>query len=1009
MAQEEFEDENDVEAAEREAVERQAMKARRQLSQGRFAQLTEKLTGGPERPGEQKIGRSPIVLGLVGLTIGASILAGIFYVMDLGNREQRKLKEAQTSLEQQRYLDADGQFLTFLANYSQSANADTARIGLHRTRVEKSILTEYPDVTKGREALDELIGVCKDMPEFEEIKDQLRKYADRLAYAGARVAEVTQDQKPLDASIAAMEIMKRYAGEAGIPAAREQQLVRMQRMASAAIAKKSEYQAREAEIRGLLDAGKTIEAIGVRDRLIDAFPGLSDDIDLKTILKGILEKEKEFSVRRDGGDALTTDEGAGDFKSLELSLRTQTTTDLSSQGRSVFAMGVDSVFALDADTGDPIWRRPVGVDAPFPPIAVKGTEPGVLAFSTLSNELMLLSQKDGHLLWRFPIDGRPNGMPLVVSDNVFITTQSSEMWQVAIANGRALSRLKFTQPVIGPPALASDGSKLVIAGDETLVYTLNLNPLSCMAVSQIPHKAGSVKTPIIAAGKYFLLCDNVTADKARIQTLNMDGSGALTVEASDPIDGQVNDPSLLRGYDLFVPSTPQRVTAFRVAEEIGQPPLSRVGVNQLEDGLQTRMFMLAGPSGQLWLGGRDLRKFQTRTNTVLLDAGVTAEGVHLQPILFADEAVFLTTRNPQGSSVFFTRANREAMVGVWRTVIGSRLVAVGPSATGDSMLAVTDYGETFRVSMSEIANGGFKLESTSRLQLPQKLASPIGGVTLKDGRVGAWCGAPEPTLWTFTATGQFEEKWRALPDAPQLPPVALDGGVVFAMPGRLHLATRSSGRPAEDYQAAQSQDQQQQAWKSLTAVSPTQVIAVTSENKFIRVEYRATPRPQLAELSVTNMPHIIELPPAVSGGFMFLATTEGKLVMLQASTLEVLAEADLGIIPSAQPKVAGGFVFAELANKEVRVFKIEEGLPPAAAFQLEGHALASDPLLLADGSCLVARTDGAIIRLNSDGTISDSIAKLGQSIQQGPLSINGQTIVIAMDGSLYQLSQDIGK
>jgi hypothetical protein len=142
---------------------------------------------------------------------------------------------------------------------------------------------------------------------------------------------------------------------------------------------------------------------------------------------------------------------------------------------------------------------------------------------------------------------------------------------------------------------------------------------------------------------------------------------------------------------------------------------------------------------------------------------------------------------------------------------------------------------------------------------------------------------------------------------------------------------------------------------------------------------------------------------------MFLATTDGKLVMLQASTLEVLAEADLGIIPSAQPKVAGGFVFVELANKEVRVFKIEEGLPPAAAFQLEGHSLASDPLLLTNGGCLVARTDGAIIRMNSDGTISDAIVKLGQSIQQGPLSINGQIIVIAKDGSLYQLSQDIGK
>ena len=1006
MAQKDYDNENDVDTAEEAARAQQAATARRQLSRGRFAQITEKLTGGPERPGEQKIGRSPIVLGLTIVTLGALLLSAIFWLMTASTREARQLKEAIKSLDEQRYIDADGQFLNFLATYSQSASADPARIGLHRTRVEKNIMTEYPDVIKGLEELNQLLSVCRDLHGFDDIKDHIKRYADRLTFAAARVAEVTQDQKALDVSIASLEIMKRYAGEAGILPARQQELERLQRLASAAVAKKTEFQSRVTEIRGLLETGKTIDAIGVRDRLIEEYPGLSDDKDLTAIQTEILGKEKELVARSDGADALTTDSAAA-FKSFSLALRTQAATDLSSQGRSVFAIGIDSVFALDADTGDPIWRRPVGVDSPFAPIAVKGTEPGVLVFSTLSGELQLLSQKDGHLLWRQPLEGRPSAMPLVVSDNIFITTQHNEMWQVAVANGRTLSRLKFSQPIIGPPALASDGSKLVIPGDETLVYTLSVNPLSCIAVSQIPHKAGSVKTPMLAAGKYFLMCDNVSAEKARIQTLNIDDSGVLKVETTDPIDGQINDPCLLRGYDLFVPSTPQRVTAFRVAEEIGQPPLSRVGANQLEDGVQTRMFLLAGPSAQLWLAGRDLRKFQTRTNTILLDSGITAEGIHLQPIQFVDEAVFLTTRNPQSSSVFFTRANREEMKGTWRTVLGSRLVAVGPAAGGDSILAVGDYGEAYRVPMAEIAKGGFQLESTSRFRLPDKLTSSVGGVALKDGRVAAWCGAPEPSMWTFTPTGQLERKW-TLPDGPQLPPVALDSGVVFAMPGRLHISAIAGGQAAEDYRAAQTQNQQQ-PWKSLTAISPTQVLAVNADNQFVRVEFRATPRPQLAELSVTNVPYVIELPPAVSGEFLFLATTEGKLVMMQAATLEVLAEADLGVIPSAVPKVAGGLVFVELASKEVRVFKVADGLPPAASFPLDGHALAGDPLLLSDNSYLIARTDGAMIRINSDGTVSDSVVQLGQSIQQGPLNMNGQIIVIGTDGSLYHLDENIGK
>ena len=176
----------------------------------------------------------------------------------------------------------------------------------------------------------------------------------------------------------------------------------------------------------------------------------------------------------------------------------------------------------------------------------------------------------------------------------------------------------------------------------------------------------------------------------------------------------------------------------------------------------------------------------------------------------------------------------------------------------------------------------------------------------------------------------------------------------------------------------------------------------------VRAEFRATPRPQLAELSVTNVPYLIELPPAILGDFLFLATTDGKLVMLQATTLERLAEIDLGTIPNAMPKVAGGFVFVEVANKDVRVFKTEGGLPQTASFPLDGHALAGDPLLLSDLSYLIARTDGKLIRLNPDGTVSDSVVQLGQAIQQGPLNINGQIIVIAQDGSLYQIAENVG-
>ena len=861
-------------------------------------------------------------------------------------------------------------------------------------------MPDTPNVVTGLEELNTLIKECRELPGFGDLKDDIRRYADRLTFAGARMAEIAQDQVSLDVSREAMQILIRYAGDEGLKPERQKYLKERQRLGEAAVAKKNDFDVTLSQIALQMEAGDTIGAIETRAALIDKYKALESDKAVGKILDDILTREMAFVVRSDiGKDALGRIPDAQETPSLALTLRTRAATDVVSQGRAVFSVGIDSCFAVDADTGDPLWRKPIGVDSPFAPIMVRGSEPTLLVYSTLTEELQMLSQKDGSLQWRQSCESRPTAAPLVMTDTMYLTTRANELWQISVASGRAIAKLRFSQPEIGPPTDSSDAQRLVIPGDQTLAYTIGINQFGCIAVSQIPHRAGSVKVPMLSAGRYFLLCDNVTADTARVQTLEMNDAGQLSIVAADSVDGQVYDPCLLRGYELFVPSTPQRITAFRVADEANQPPLSKVGANQLEDGIQTRMFLLAGPGGQLWLGGRDLRKFQTRTNTILLDSGVTAEGIHLQPIQFADEAVFLTSRTAQSSSVFFTRADREQMKGTWRTVLGSRLVAVAPASGGQSLLAIADYGEAYRVPLADVANGGFSLESISRFRLPEKLTSSVEGLVLKDGRPAAWCGAPEPSLWTFTTTGQLERKW-PLPDVPQVPPVAIDGGVVFAMPGRLHISAVAGATTPADFQSAKTQDQQQ-PWKSLTALSNTQVLAISGENEFIRVEYRATPKPQLAEVSVTKMPQIVEVPPTAANGFLLVATAEGKLLLMQASTLEILAEADLGGVPSASPKVTGEHVFVEVAHQEVRVFHLDNTLPQTGSISLQGFTLSGAPVALPEGGFLAGRSDGLLIRLDANGAATEVARNLGQALQQGPALIYGQILVVGLDGSLY--------
>ena len=977
-----------------------AEKAKQQLQRGRLSAFSDRLTGGPVRNEDQKISRSPAVLLLTGTTIVCFLLAGIFWFINQRNVEERLLKDAQTFLEQQKYLDAEARFVQFIAQYPKTESTAAARIGLHRTRVEKFILTDTPDVIKGMAEFRELESECRELPGFNELQDTLRRYTDRLAYAGAVIAEVTQSEEALVVSREALDLLQRYSPD-GVPASRLQRLTERQRVAEGAIARKLTFQATSEKISSLLQAGDTAGAIRTREELIQRFPTLAEDKDVLKMLTDILNREKELVVRTDlARDAIPADPALEQLPALTPALRTQAASDLTSQNRFVVTFGRDSCWSVDADTGDPRWRRVIGAGAPFAPLPVDGSRRGVLVYSTQFEQLQMLAEDTGEVLWRQSIEARPSAPPVIAAGTVFITTDNNELWQVAADSGRALAKLKFPQAITGPPAFSSDGQVLIIPGNQIMVYTISLNPFGCLAASRIPHGPGSVRVPIASAGSYFLMCDNQTTAKARIQTLGLEPSGQVTVIAENPVDGQVQDPMLLRGYELFVPSTPQRVTAFRVSDEPGQPPLSLVGANQLEDGLQTRMFLMAGPGGQVWLGGRDLRKFRTLANAVELESGLTAEGVHTQPIRLLEDSAFLTTRTSVSDSTFFTRADREQMQGIWRTAIGSRIVATASSAGGESLLAITDYGESYRVPFAELKRQSFLLESVSRFRLPDKLASPINGFVLNDGRPAAWSGLPEPLMWTFTTTGQLEQRW-TLPGAPEVPPVAINAGAVYALPGKLHLTGLSEGRTAEDYLSAQTQDRQQ-PWKALVAISGTQVLAVTAGNEFVRVEYRDTPRPQLAELSVVKFPHTIEVAPSAANGYLFAATTDGRLLMMQASSLEILAEAQLGGIPSASPKVAGQVVIVEVAGQAAKVFRIQGGLAPASELQLGGFGIAGNPLAVDDG-VLVARTDGMLTKLDTAGVPTGASMSVGQSVQSGLVRFGNQIVITGMDGSFYAI------
>lgn len=986
-------------------------KGRRQLRRGRLSEFSDRLTGGAARPGEESVRKSPFVMIMSGTIIGLALIALIFFVMILSENEKRSYETAMDKMKASAFPEAEKRFADFLEAYPKGSFADQARINLHKARVMKyTESTSYTieAVKEGVHQLERLIAVCRDLPGFEDERDSVRRFAERMTRVAAIVAEQRKSEEALTQSAVAYKIYQSYAGDSAPPSVLRD-LEDLQRRAQAAILKDTKLKEALAEINGHLDSGDTFAALESRQALIDRYDALSDDAEVAQVLQDILAKEKELTTNESPGQEASTEEipSAG-MTASSLSLQTQARTDFVSRDTRVFAVGLDSCYGLDAETGNPIWKRSVGRNTPFAPVPVTPSQPDspLLVFHTGINELLLLNQQTGSLIWRQKIPSRPSGPPLVFQQQIYLTTASGEIYRLSVDSGKIISRVTFNQPVIGPPTLTRNQKYLVIPGDQSVVYTLSVNPFECVAVSYIEHRLGSVEAPMLTLGRMLLLCDNDEATEARLRVMDLDEeTGKLTVRANGQttVKGQVRDSCLLRGTELFVPSTPQRVTAFSVNDSPeADPPLSPIGSNQLPTSSPAPVHLLAGPQGQLWMASEDLRKFRVRTNAVELLQDTAARGVHLRPIQFKDQHVFVTTNESYSSSVFFSKVDPQEMEGLWRTVVGTHVVAAAPAAGSQSLLAVGDFGQVFRVPLETIRNGEFVLDAISQYLLPDKLTEQVGGLELKDGRVAAWCGGKEPFVWTFVPTGQLEQKW-TLNAAPEVPLVSLQDGVVAALPGRLQMTAVRGVSAVQDYRAAQGVEQQT-GWKSLTAISDNQVLAINSKNEAVRVEYRAAPRPHLFEVSVTPLEQSVDLQPTVAGEYLAMCTSEGNLQLASAATLEKLNEVPLGAIASAPPYAAGKHIFVEVSRRELKIFGQAEDLPQTATIPLNGRFLVGPPVATADGyvACL---SDGTVLVLDGTGQPSGQEVQLGQDAQKGPVAVGDSLVVIGLDGSLYSLDE----
>src|SRR6185295_11138792 len=177
------------------------------------------------------------------------------------------------------------------------------------------------------------------------------------------------------------------------------------------------------------------------------------------------------------------------------------------------------------------------------------------------------------------------------------------------------------------------------------------------------HAPGAIAAPALMMRSLLLLAENDRQNSSLLRVFETVREDQKPVEvATQRIDGQVRDVPVLRGKELFVPSSPERVTAFVVAESGDEQTLTRVGEYQVKDAGPAPIYLATGPDGRLWMQSSALRRFEATRNSLLPSKQQLAPGLASQSLQGLGDSLYLGRRLPSARAARFAEADRQQRV-----------------------------------------------------------------------------------------------------------------------------------------------------------------------------------------------------------------------------------------------------------------------------------------------------------------------------------------------------------
>lgn len=970
-----------------------------EIEDGMSDRVRQALRSQQRRPGEEDPLRSPLVLSLAGGAVALLLTGAIFYFIATRQTTQQQFDAAKAAYDENNFRGAIEALQKFAIAFPKHDLTIEAKRMIGLARVRQNIEGAVPNFTEGLNQLRTFIAEQRDLENFELQYPEIMGHAKTIALGAATAAGKRFEPPLLDVSKEARTIVKTYAPKDAPPTEILDQIEKALRTSQDAIRENETYLEHVKSIEAALggDRPTPLQALKTRRDLIVRYPKYERDKKVVELTAKILKTEQDLSLPFDADQAAQAADHPWPESALTLAFQGRTRTDEVAVGQAVIVLSQDCCYGVEFATGQPLWRRVIGFDTPFFPLLESGL-PSAILFDTNHHEVVRLYQSTGKLVWRLPVGERVVGRPLLTNDTVYAATQSGRLLAIDLETGALSGELRFSQPISGPVEL-KDQQRMLIAGNEEVVYTVTKRPLACVGVAYLGHGADSIKAPLVTAGSYVVLIENGSTT-ASVRLLETEPATKPVAEvANGKVGGLVVDEPVIRGRDLFVPGIGERVSTFTLSDDPGQPPLTTGPVFQGEGSYQGPVFLLTGPDRQIWMATGAIRRLQLTTDSLQPDGEPAGPGLATQPLQYISGFLFHGRRRPFAQAVTLTRTDRDELSSDWQAILGGMPLAAVSREGGPLNLAVVNAaGQAFRIGDRQLAEGKFLTDAPTRLPLHQDLTTPIFAASLTDGRIGVAAGGPEPRIWLINAAGQIEGS-PALPGIPQAPPVSLGKNILVPVEGRIHVVRQAGQSAVQDFAMPTGQVD---PWSGVYATGDDQAVAVTTRGLVLLLKFGQSPRPNLSEASRVDLGQPVVLSAGSADGLIAIADASRTVTLFEGTRLEPLGKRTLDGPVSGPPWIANGKVFVEESQTTLHCLDVASDLPKVWDLDLAGSGVAG--ILARDGFLLIALRQGDVLKVDpAAGTILAKRSTLN-TLTMGPIAAAGKVFVGTIDGTLIPIS-----